>query len=131
MYAIIKGSEVISLCDKPRFVRDKDGIWVESDREHADKVAVGNENYGLDEIYIREVDGAEYVFGESVKLASAQTDIVDTQEALCEASGDFEQRIADQSASRHFRFQITLRQCFCRNQKIYGRCADHRRCHPL
>lgn len=95
MYAIIKGSEVISLCDEPRFVRDKDGIWVESDQEHADKVAVGNENYGLDEIYIREVDGAEYVFGESVKLASAQTDIVDTQEALCEASGDFEQRIAD------------------------------------
>ena len=95
MYAIIKDNEVISLCDKPRFVRDKDGIWVESDREHADMVAVADHNYELNEVFIREVDGSEYVFGESIKLATAQTDIVDTQEALCEASGDFEQRIAD------------------------------------
>ena len=95
MYAIVHDGAVISLCDEPRYVRLVDEVWVEAKEAAAERVAVGGELYQLRDVLIRKVDGSEFVFGESIKLEAAEGNITDTQDALCEATEDFEQRIAD------------------------------------
>ena len=93
MFQIIYEGEVIGLCDKPRYINKKKGIWVECKKDKAEAIAFKSVAY--EGARAKEVDGSEYAFEQTQRIDSAADDIVDTQDALCEATDDISERLAD------------------------------------
>lgn len=93
MFQIIYKGEVIGLTDKPRYVRKKHGIYVECSEKKAEAIALKSVAYKG--AIAKEVDGSEYVFEQSERITATESGVADTQDALCEASDEFDQRITD------------------------------------
>ena len=96
MYSIIGNDGVIGFCDEPRYVKlNENQIFIQTTKEEATHVAIGGVAYDLTETHVKPEDSGEFVFDNAAKVRQAGIDIIDTQDALCETSIDFEQRIAD------------------------------------
>lgn len=96
MYAIINHGAIVGLCDTPNYIRVKDGIYTNAKKENAEGVAIGGVAYMFnDTTLIKVVDGGEITFTNEVKISNVNGELNDTEDALCEASEDFDQRIAD------------------------------------
>lgn len=96
MYAVIDKGNVIGMCETPRYIRVKHGIYVDTKKEKAEGVAIGGKAYLFkDGVLLSEVDGWEIVFSGNVKLSEVNEGLQDTQDALCETTTDLDQRIAD------------------------------------
>lgn len=95
MYSVVNGGEVIGFCDKPRYVRSKNGIYVEVAKEDATHVAIGGVAYDLEETFVREVDSGEITFHQNERLTDVKTGVDDSQDAICALSEEMESRIAD------------------------------------
>lgn len=96
MFAIVNGSRVLGLCDKPRYVaKNENGVLVEVDKKNAECVALGGVPYALDVVAVKELDGAEFAFSESIKLEETSVNAVDAQDAICVLSEDIETRLAE------------------------------------
>lgn len=95
MYSVVNSGEVIGFCDKPRYVRSKNSIYVEAAKEDATHVAIGGVAYDLEETFVREVDSGEIAFHQDERLADVKTGVDDAQDAVCGLSEDMEQRLAD------------------------------------
>lgn len=68
MYRIVQGANVIGLCDKPRYVKTKEGIYIEASEEDATHVAVQGTTYLLSEVTITQVDSGEVAFNQSNEI---------------------------------------------------------------
>lgn len=98
MYAIINNGEIKGFCDTPRYIRSKNGIYVNTRKDNAEGVAIGGEAYRLENTLIKEVDGSEVVFSESVKLKDAEDNIRTTEQEITDLeieSMEQEQAITD------------------------------------
>lgn len=95
MFSVVRNGEVIGLCDKPRYVKSRNGVYVEALELCATHVAIGGTAYPLTEAHVVKVDGGEYAFKESARLDETRESVGDTQDAVCEASADIESRVAD------------------------------------
>ena len=95
MYRVTCGSEIIALCDKPRFVRKKieSGAYIQCREDEADGVAVAGEVYNLQgktriegapEAQIVEVDGGIELFAGYVDKNQYTSEISALENALCE-----------------------------------------------
>lgn len=108
MYEILSGGALVSLCDKPRYVRlnPDSGCYVEAVPEEAIAVAVNGNLYNIKggnavpnapEAVVREADGAEYVFGNRARIAENEqatgAAVVQLEEALCEQDAATEERL--------------------------------------
>ena len=96
MFAIVHCGEIIGLCDTPRFVKLRNGVYVECDKAEAGYVAFAGTAYDLKgDTFVKPVDGSEFAFKESIKLEGACTDVADSQDAICILSEDIEERLAE------------------------------------
>ena len=95
MYRIVSDGEIISLCDKPRFVKKKatSGCYIVCSKEDAEAVAVNGKLYNLPgknnitdrpEVSIDEVDGGEFLFSDYVEKRVFSLQISSLEDALCE-----------------------------------------------
>lgn len=95
MYKIVKGAEIVGLCDKPRYVKNNHGVYVQTDEQNADAVAIGGVAYPLNEITITEEESGEYAFENRKRLNQVEENAIAYEDATCELSDEMEQRIAD------------------------------------
>ena len=95
MYAIIHGGAVKGYCDKPRYVMDNNGVFVQTKECNATHVAIGGEAYALLETIVKEVDGGEVAFTQDVKLNDVEEGVTETEDALCGFSAETEERLSD------------------------------------
>lgn len=95
MFSIVRGGKVIGLCDKPRYVRGDNGVFVETDRDRATHVAFRGTAYALSDTLVVEKDSAEFAFDESGRLIEAEGAITDLENAACEESMAVDERLAD------------------------------------
>lgn len=96
MYAVIDKGSIIGLCETPRYIRVKHGIYADAKKGKAEGVAIGGKAYLFEDgVLISEVDGGEIVFSDGIKLGVIDSGLQDTQDALCESASDIEDRIAD------------------------------------
>ena len=95
MFLIINNGELKGFCEKPRYVKNKNGVFVECEKEEAEKVALKGIGYDLSETIVRETDSAEFAFDESIKLSSVNDELTDSEDALCSFSEDVDARIAE------------------------------------
>lgn len=108
MYAIISEGSLLTLCDRPRYVKRNaaSGTYVEATEDEAIGVAVGGTVYNLPggsdipdapEALVREAEAAEYVFLNRARIIaneeSTNAAIVAMEEALCEMDGASEERL--------------------------------------
>ena len=95
MYRVTCGSEIIALCDKPRFIRKKveSGAFIQCDENEADGIAVAGEVYNLQgkttiegapEAHVVEVDGGTALFAGYVDKVKYTAEISALENALCE-----------------------------------------------
>lgn len=109
MYAILSGGALLTLCDKPRYVRlnPDSGAYVEAAPEEAAAVSVngglyningGNAIPGAPQAVVREEETAEYIFGNRARIArnekAAGAAVVQLEDALCEQDAATEERLA-------------------------------------
>lgn len=99
MYAILSGGLLISLCDKPRYIRknEKNGVYIESTKEDSIGISVHGNLYNFTgknsipdapEAIIVQGDVAEYVFHNQTRIInneeSANAAIIEMENALCD-----------------------------------------------
>ena len=98
MYAILSGGVLLSLCDKPRYVKKNDnGVYVEADAAEAIGVSVRGDLYNINggnaipdvsEAVVIKNDVSEYVFRNRVRLEkhekTTNSAIIEVENALCE-----------------------------------------------
>lgn len=110
MYAILSGGALVSLCDKPRYVRRSpdSGAYIEAAPEEAIAVAVNGTLYninggsavpGAPEAIVREEDdAAEYVFANRARIAENEQAtgavVVQLEDALCEQDAVQDERVS-------------------------------------
>lgn len=93
MYKIIKDGEVFGLVDEPRYVRLKDGIFIQCPAEEADGVAFNstfyrfsfNEMEGYDPIDIQPVDSGEYILSHETRIDGLDEGLTYAQLAIAES----------------------------------------------
>ena len=93
MFEIIYEGEVIGLVEKPRYVRQKNGVWVQC--EGKDATAIALKSHAYEGAFAKETDGGEYAFEQESRITANEGDIADTQDALIEATTDIDSRLAD------------------------------------
>lgn len=99
MYAIVSDGELVSLCDKPHYVKlnEDNGCYVEADETEAIAVSVCGDLYNIHggntipdapQAEIVQNDGAEYVFQNRVKIVeneeSTAAKMIEVENALCD-----------------------------------------------
>lgn len=102
MYAIISEGQLVSLCDKPRYIKvhEKNGAYVETDQSEAIGISVngtlynisgGNEIPNAPEAIIKQSDISEYVFCNRTRISESEESvnaaIIEIEDALCELDG--------------------------------------------
>lgn len=75
MFKITQGAEVIGLCDKPRYVKSKEGVYIEATEEEATHVAVQGVAYPLSEVAITQVDSGVVAFNQSNEISATNNSI--------------------------------------------------------
>lgn len=107
MYAIISGGALVSLCDKPRYVKlNSSGVYVEADKADAIGISVNGTLYNLvggtaiadaAEAVVRESGEAEYVFRNRAKIVeneeSTSAAIVEVEDAMCSLDETYDGRL--------------------------------------
>ena len=98
MFAIISNGALVSLCEKPRYVKQNDnGVYVETTEAEAIGVSVNGDLYNINggdaipdapEATITEHDGSEFVFKNRVRIIKNEAEtgaaIISIEDALCE-----------------------------------------------
>lgn len=99
MYAIVSDGVLVSLCDKPHYVKlnEENGCYVEAEETEAIAVSVRGNLYntneenavlGVPQATITRSDGAEYVFQNRVRIAeneeSTTLKMIEVENALCD-----------------------------------------------
>lgn len=87
MFAIISGG-LKGFCDKPRYVKLKNDIYIECGKEDASHVAIGGVAYDLNETFVKPVDGGEIAFRDGVRLENAESDINDLDAMVVDMAYD-------------------------------------------
>lgn len=82
MYLIIADGVAKGLCEKPRYVKLKNDIWIECSENDFEAVAIGGVAY--QNAIVREIDSGEYVFDIDNKTIKNIKDVSDIQDALVE-----------------------------------------------
>ena len=110
MYAIISEGNLVSLCDRPRYVKvnGATGAYIRAQPEDAIALSVNGTLYninggehipGAPQAVVSEKDAGEYVFrsGVRIKEVDEQTGaaIVGVEEALCEVDVNTDRRISE------------------------------------
>ena len=81
MYKIYSQGKLIALCDEPRYIKEKDGVFVGAKKEDASGIAVGGEVYnlagqvlkqGADEAIVVKEDSGLLLFETKQELSEAQ-----------------------------------------------------------
>ena len=107
MYAILSGGALLSLCDKPRYIKqNKNGVYVEVDATEAIGVSVYGNLYNINggnaipdapEAVIVQRDVSEYVFSNRVRLNKHEKftniAIIEVEDALCELDTAADEKI--------------------------------------
>ena len=99
MYAIVSDGVLVSLCDKPHYVKlnEDNRCYVEADESEAIAVSVRGDLYNIHggntipdapQAEIVQNDGAEYVFQNRVRITeneeSTAASIIEVENALCD-----------------------------------------------
>lgn len=92
MYKVIKDGELIGLVDEPRYVRRKNGVFIQCPRAEADGIAFNSQFYrfdhvsmdGYEPVNITQVDSGEYILSHEKNISMLNDDLADTQMALCD-----------------------------------------------
>ena len=96
MFIVINNGDIKGFCDQPRYVRDKNGCFVQCEKDEATHVAIGGVAYDLsNNTFVREADGSDVTFRESVKLENVNVGLSDSEDALCMLSEEVDARIAE------------------------------------
>lgn len=96
MFSVINNGAIIGLCDIPNYIKVKDGIFISTDKDNAEGVAIGGSVYMFaDNTIVKQLDGSEVVFNTDVKVKIVSGELEDTEDALCEASEDLDTRLSD------------------------------------
>ena len=91
MYLISDQNGVIGLCDKPNYVKDKNGILVECEENEADGIAFRGTFYNITDVTAKHIDGGMIAFGNSKDIESNSNGLFDIAELKDEnSSGIFE-----------------------------------------
>jgi hypothetical protein len=107
MYVIISAGNLVSLCEKPRYIKKNDtGIYVEAQPEDAIGIAVAGTLYNLEggnaipdapEAIVREGDASEYIFRNKAQIAqnaeSASVAIIGVEDAMCDMDAANDERL--------------------------------------
>ncbi len=109
MYAILSGGVLVSLCDKPRYVRlnPDSGAYIEAAPEEAVAVAVNGVLYNINDgsdvpgapgAVVRGIDASEYIFDNRVQIAENKhvtgTAVIRLEDALCEQDAAQDERVS-------------------------------------
>ena len=109
MYAILSGGALVSLCDKPRYVRlnPNSRAYVEAPPEEAIALAVNGKLYNIrgennipdaPQAIVSERDVSEFVFDNRARIARNEKTtgavVVQFEEALCEQDAVTEGRLS-------------------------------------
>lgn len=93
MFAIVKDNEIIGLCEHPRYIKKHNNVFIEVSEAEAEGVAIGGVAYSLnggipeaEPVVIKELDGAEYIFQERIRLSKTEDAIASIEDALCDLS---------------------------------------------
>lgn len=92
MYKLIQDGSVLGLVDEPRYVKLKDGVFIQCPMEEADGVAFNSTFYrfsfkemeGYDPIDVQPVDSGEYILSHENKITDLDQGLTETQLALVE-----------------------------------------------
>ena len=99
MYAILSNGALVSLCEKPRYVKKhkRTGVYVEAEEADAVAVAVSGMLYNIDgqelikgapQAIVVEREASEYIFQNKAHIEenaeSANSAIITMEDALCE-----------------------------------------------
>ena len=110
MYAIISEGDLVSLCDRPRYVKvnESSGAYIRAESEEAIALSVNGALYninggehipGAPQAVVKETDAGEYVFRSCVRIEEIDEQtgaaIVGVEEALCEVDVNTDRRISE------------------------------------
>lgn len=95
MYQIIINNEIKGFCEKPRFIKIKPetGVYIEAKLDEAIGVAFNGVAYNLvghneisdmPQVVVSELDGAECVFKDGIKITACENNVFEVESALCE-----------------------------------------------
>ena len=92
MYKLISGDMFLGLVDEPRYVKQKNGVFIQCTREDADGVAFNSRFYrlstkeieGCDPVDVVPVDSGEYIVSHENGLRELNNGLTEAQVALCE-----------------------------------------------
>ena len=92
MYKIINEDKLLGIVDSPRYVRLRNGVFVQCPKEQADGVAFNSQFYrfsykdidGYDPVDVVLVDGGEYIVSHEKGIADLNEGLTEAQMALCE-----------------------------------------------
>lgn len=104
MYHVIIDGEIKGFCEKPRYIKIKPetGVYIEAKFEDAIGVAFGGVVYNLlgrneipnaPQAIIKEIDGAEIVFNDKIKITEHDENIFEIETVLCEFDITLNERI--------------------------------------
>ena len=72
MFEIIYEGKVIGLVEQPRYVRQKNGVWVQC--EGKDATAIALKSHAYEGAFAKETDGGEYLLGRDVEIEQEITE---------------------------------------------------------
>lgn len=92
MYKLVSGDTFLGLVDYPRYVRRKNGVFIQCPKEEADGIAFNSQFYrlytkdveGYDPVDIVLVDSGEYIVSHENGIHDLNEGLTETQLALCD-----------------------------------------------
>ena len=95
MYAVMRGDEILSICEKPIYIKIKPstGVYIEATPEEAYGIAVAGKVYnlgdrvileGADSVYVLEDNTGEWIYRNYQSLAQAKEELEKKNQELVE-----------------------------------------------
>ncbi len=91
MYRIFADGHSLGICEKPNYVKRKNNLWIQCKKEDAEAISVNGVAY--QDAIVSEVDGGEFLYNLFKDLTKNLTTTDDLQDAICQLSEEFEERI--------------------------------------
>jgi len=82
MFLILVDGQAKGLCDKPNYVKRKNGIWIDGTENDHEAIAIGGTAY--EGAVAKVADSGEYVFNLNEQTVENTSSISDVQDALME-----------------------------------------------
>ena len=79
MYEIINNGIIIGYCDAPRYVREKNGIYISASSDDATHIVMGDTNYPIEETEIAEKNNAEILTVSKSNQMTTEREITDLE----------------------------------------------------